>query len=91
MDRIFIQFETVFYAKIEDIKLDIERLSFSLKQDEFSLKFAFRSAINPKSVKRSMKRSLELVIEKETSNVYWPHLLNKEEKKKLKVKIFICI
>lgn len=85
MDRILIRFDTLAGVKIEDTKMDITKDTFSFEYKEYALKFSFRFPVNPSTVKYRATRVLELVIEKETSNAYWPHLLPKLEKKKLKV------
>ena len=85
MDRLLIRFDTLADVKIEDTKLDITKDTFSFEYKDYSLKFSFRFPVNPSTVKYRATRTLELVIEKETSNAYWPHLLPKLEKKKLKV------
>ena len=88
MDRILIRFDTLSDVKIEDTKLDITKDTFSFQYKDYALKFSFRFPVNPSTVKYRATRILELVIEKETSNAYWPHLLPKLEKKKLKVTFF---
>merc|ERR1711879_644868 len=72
-----------------DTKLDItkDKFSFSYKGGgkEYHFEFMFRFPVNPSTVKyRSTQRNLALVIEKETSNSYWPHLMPKSDKKKYK-------
>ena len=84
MDRLLIKLE-VSNAKIDETKLDITRDAFSFEYKNYSLKFSFRFPVNPKTIKYRATRILELIIEKETSNAYWPHLLPKPEKKKFKV------
>lgn len=85
MDRLLIKFDTLIGIKIEDTKLDITRDTFSFEYKDYELKFSFRFAVNPKTVKYTSKRNLQLIIEKEKSNAYWPHLLPKVEKRKFKV------
>ena len=84
MDRILMKIE-INGVKVEETKLDITRDSFSFSYKTYSLSFNFRFAVNPKTVKYRSTNMLQLIIEKETSNAYWPHLLPKDEKKKLKV------
>jgi len=83
MDRLLLRLQLT-DVKIEETKLDITRDTFSFQWKNYELKFSFRFPVNPKTVKYRATRLLDLVIEKETSNAYWPHLLNKAEKQKLK-------
>jgi hypothetical protein len=75
------------------MKLNVTRDVLEFAYDEkdaygerkaYSLDFNFRFPVNPNTLKFKSFRSLELIIEKETSNAYWPHLLSKDDKKKYK-------
>eukprot|EP01084_Bolivina_argentea_P214354 363916_1 len=70
--------------KDKDLKIDVTKDQFSFIYKDYLLKFKFRFPVNPTTIKYKAMRVLELVIEKETSNAYWPHLLPKDDKKKLK-------
>merc|ERR1719203_2431695 len=72
-------------VQVEQTQLDITRDSFSFSYKNYALSFNFRFPVNAKTVKYRSTNILQLIIEKETSNAYWPHLLPKDEKKKLKV------
>eukprot|EP01084_Bolivina_argentea_P084148 152273_1 len=83
MDRILLRIE-LNNVKVDETKLDITRDTFSFSYKSYVLKFSFRFPVNPNTVKYKTSRLLDLVIEKETSNAYWPHLLPKPDKKRLK-------
>merc|ERR1719356_297586 len=88
MDRILLKIK-IPDVDVKDTKLDItkDKFSFSYKGGgkEYHFEFMFRFPVNPSTVKyRSTQRNLALVIEKETSNSYWPHLMPKSDKKKYK-------
>merc|ERR1719499_3053311 len=88
MDRILLKIK-IPDVDVKDTKLDItkDKFSFSYKGGgkEYHFEFMFRFPVNPSTVKyRSTQRDLALVIEKETSNSYWPHLMPKTDKKKYK-------
>ena len=72
-------------VKIEDTKCDVTKEGLTFSYKEFALEFKFRLPVNDKSIKYKVARVLELVIEKEKANDYWPHLLSKADKKKYKV------
>merc|ERR1712154_565918 len=80
MDRLLMKIQ-INGVKVEETKLDITWDSFSFSYKNYELKFNFRFPVNPKTIKYRSSRILELIIEKETSNAYWPHLLPKAEKK----------
>merc|ERR1712204_61077 len=71
-------------VKIEDTKCDVTTEGLVFKYADFALEFKFRLPVNDKTVKYRATRVLELVIEKEKLNDYWPHLLSKTDKKKYK-------
>merc|ERR1712083_1145428 len=52
---------------------------------DYQFAFMFRFPVNPSTVKyRSTQRDISLIIEKEQSNSYWPHMMPKADKKKSK-------
>jgi len=88
MDRLLLRIK-IPDVDVKDTKLDIQKDTFSFsyksKDGEYQFSFMFRFPVNPSTVKyRSTQRDLALVIEKETSNSYWPHLMPKTDKKKYK-------
>merc|ERR1719356_1149788 len=88
MDRILLKIK-IPDVDVKDTKMDItkDKFSFSYKGGgkEYHFEFMFRFPVNASTVKyRSTQRDLALVIEKETSNSYWPHLMPKTDKKKYK-------
>ena len=84
MDRLLIKI-LLSDVKVNETKLDITRDAFSFGYQDYEIDFSFRFAVNPKTIKYRSTRVLELVLEKESSNAYWPHLLAKTDKKKYKV------
>ena len=77
-----------------DIKIERESLYFKGKSHGkmYELTFKFRFPVNPKTAKFNVKRLVEFVIEKETSEAFWPHLLSKEDKTRLKVSVnTLCV
>eukprot|EP01084_Bolivina_argentea_P316556 548761_1 len=83
MDRLLIKI-LLSDVKVAQTKLDITRDTFSFQYKDYLLNFNFRFPVNPKTIKYRSTRVLELIIEKDSSNAYWPHLLPKVDKKKLK-------
>jgi len=84
MDRLLIRIKLPDVA-VADTKLDIQKDRFSFSFKNYHFEFLFRFPVNPTTVKyRSTQRDLNLIIEKETSNSYWPHLMPKDDKKKYK-------
>lgn len=69
------------------VKIEKETLYFKGESHGkmYELSFKFRFPVNPKTAKFNVKRLVEFVIEKETSEAFWPHLLSVEDKKRLKV------
>ena len=79
VDRILLKIK-IPDVDVKDTKMDItkDKFSFSYKGGgkEYHFEFMFRFPVNASTVKyRSTQRDLALVIEKETSNSYWPHLM----------------
>eukprot|EP00483_Globobulimina_turgida_P002763 UN02768 len=83
MDRILMKIKLP-DVDVTDTKLDITRDTFLFSYKMYELNFNFRFPVNPKTIKYRSTRVLELVIEKETSDAYWPHLFPKLDKKKFK-------
>lgn len=74
---------------VSNLKCEVtsEALSFRGESNGrvYSLDLKFRFPVNAQTAKYSEKRNVEFVIEKESSEAFWPHLLSKEDKKKYKV------
>ncbi|ETN97566.1 hypothetical protein RFI_39963, partial [Reticulomyxa filosa] len=86
-NNIFVKIDLADVAD-KDLKVQVTRegLSFGAtsRGKKYELEIKFRFPVNPKTVQYSIKRIVSFLVEKETSNAWWPHLLAEEDKKKHK-------